>query len=86
MLLLLHFLQKKKYRFCVFVNVAIAGFFLPLPCSFYLTVLNGITEERVQQQVLQVCVSVERLFDFTQEHTVDTQEIILAGYNMFRGL
>lgn len=39
-----------------------------LPSS-YLTVLHSITEESVQQQVLQLCVPVERFFDFTQEDT-----------------
>lgn len=36
-----------------------------------LTILHSITEERVQQQVLQLSVSVKRLFDFTQEDTSD---------------
>lgn len=42
------------------------GLWPPAPSS-YLTVLHSITEERVQQQVLQLSVSVKRLFDFTQE-------------------
>ena len=40
-----------------------------LPPSSYLTVLHSVTEERVQQQALQLSVPVERLFDFTQEDT-----------------
>lgn len=38
-----------------------------LDTSSYLTVLHSITEESVQQQVLQLSIPVERLFDFTQE-------------------
>ena len=53
---------------CVFVNVGIADVGLwPLPPSSYLTLLHGVTEEIVQQQVQQLRVPVERLFDFTQE-------------------
>lgn len=33
----------------------------------YLALLHGVAEERVQQQVLQIGVAVERLFDFSQE-------------------
>lgn len=40
-----------------------------LDTSSYLTVLHSITEESVQQQVLQLSIPVERLFDFTQEDT-----------------
>ncbi len=40
-----------------------------LPASSYLTVLHSVAEEIIQQQVLQLAVSVERLFDFTQEDT-----------------
>lgn len=38
-----------------------------LDTSSYLTVLHSLAEEAVQQQVLQLAVSVERLFDLTQE-------------------
>lgn len=41
----------------------------PLPPSSYLAVLHSVTEESVQQQVLQLGVPVESLFDFTQEDT-----------------
>lgn len=40
-----------------------------LPSSSYLTVLHSITEEIVQQQVLQVSVPVKRFFDFAKENT-----------------
>lgn len=39
----------------------------PLPYSSYLTVLHCFTEEMIQQQVLQVSVSVESFFDFPEE-------------------
>lgn len=41
----------------------------PLPPSLYLAVLHSVTEESVQQQVLQLGVPVESLFDFTQKDT-----------------
>lgn len=41
-----------------------------LDTSSYLTVLHSLAEEAVQQQVLQLAVSVERLFDLTQEDAV----------------
>lgn len=49
------------------------GVWSPRPSS-YLTVLHGAAEERVQQQVLQLSVPVEGLFDFTQEHTEEDKE------------
>lgn len=39
--------------------------------SPYLTVLHSLAEEAVQQQVLQLAVSVERLFDLTQEDAME---------------
>lgn len=36
----------------------------------YLALLHGVAEERVQQQVLQIGIPVERLFDFSQEDAV----------------
>lgn len=36
----------------------------------YLALLHGVAEERVQQQVLQIAIPVERLFDFSQEDAV----------------
>lgn len=41
-----------------------------LDTSSYLTVLHSLVKEAVQQQVLQLSVSVKRLFDFTEEDTV----------------
>lgn len=41
-----------------------------LDTSSYLTVVHSLAEEAVQQQVQQLSVPVERLFDFTQEDTV----------------
>lgn len=43
---------------------------LPASPHIYLALLHGVAEERVQQQVLQIAVAVERLFDFSQEDTV----------------
>lgn len=42
--------------------------------SSYLTVLHSLAEEAVQQQVLQLGVPVERLFDFPQEDTAGRRE------------
>lgn len=42
-----------------------------LDTSSYLTVLHSLAEEAVQQQVLQLAVSVERLFDLTQEDAME---------------
>lgn len=36
----------------------------------HLALLHGVAEEGVQQQVLQIAVAVERLFDFPQEDAV----------------
>lgn len=36
----------------------------------YLALLHGVAEERVQQQVLQIGIPVESLFDFSQEDAV----------------
>lgn len=47
--------------------MVIAGYCLTT--SSYLAVLHSVTEESVQQQVLQLGVPVESLFDFTQEDT-----------------
>lgn len=43
--------------------------FQPLPPSSYLTVLHGVIEEVVKQQILQLCISVKRFLDFTQKDT-----------------
>lgn len=41
-----------------------------LHTSSYLTVLNSLAEKAVHQQVLQLGVSVKRLFDLTQEYAM----------------
>lgn len=65
------FLVKEEITcFCVYLSIQVLQVGLwTLPPSSYLTVLHSITEESVQQQVLQLCVPVERFFDFTQEDT-----------------
>lgn len=57
----------KEETVFVFVNVGIAN--VTLDTSSYLTVMHSVTEETVQQQVLQLSVPVKRLFDLTQEDT-----------------
>lgn len=50
-------------------NVALACLF-GIPARrvhIYLALLHGVAEEGVQQQVLQIGIPVERLFDFSQE-------------------
>lgn len=47
--------------------------FKALPPSSYLTVLYGVIEEVVKQQILQLSISVKRFLDFTQEHTGRTE-------------
>lgn len=65
--------------FCVSTGPLQFGL-LPLPRSSYLTILHSITEERVQQQVLQLSVSVKRLFDFTQEDTGGEEKEEITGH------
>lgn len=58
------FIEGRGNNFFVCVSFSVAT-----SPSSYLTVLHSITEEIVQQQVLQLCVPVKRFFDFTQEDT-----------------
>lgn len=63
---------KKEEITCFFVPLSMWWLQViawPLPPSSYLAVLHSVTEESVQQQVLQLSVPVESLFDFTQEDT-----------------
>lgn len=50
------------------IAVALSTALLRNGASLYLTLLHSITEERVQQQALQLGVPVERLLDFAEEH------------------
>jgi len=41
-------------------------FFLPL--ETHLTVFNSCLKEIIQQQILELWVSIKSIFDFSQEH------------------
>lgn len=75
-------LNQEKRKCSVLGCVLIWGLQTCLDTSSYLTVLHSLAEEVVQQQVLQLGVSVERLFDFTQKDAVTEKGVCyeLAHY------